>query len=71
MGWLSTLTFNGTVVNDTTITGNFIQSSFPTQGLAVGKISNNGKNLIIETSPKDDAYNYVRVKYSLTKKISN
>lgn len=68
MGWLSTLSFNGTVVNDTTITGNFVQSSFPTQGIAIGKISNNGNNLVIETSPKDDAYNYVRVKYNLTKK---
>lgn len=66
--WLKTAKYEGTVMNDSTIVGGFIQNSFPNPSVVNGKISNDGKSLVFETSGSDASYNYVRVKYVLSKK---
>jgi hypothetical protein len=58
--------YKGTVVNDTTLIGGFIEIA--TTSIVNGKISKDGNHITCATASNDPSINYVRVAFDLTKK---
>lgn len=58
--------YKGKIVNDTTLTGGFID--IPANSYVNGKISKDGNHITCATTSLDPTYNYFRVSFDLTRK---
>lgn len=58
--------YKGTIVNDTTLVGGFIE--IPAPSIVNGKISKDGNHITCATASNDPSINYVRVAFDLTRR---
>ncbi len=58
--------YKGTIVNDTTLNGGFIE--IPVQSFVNGKISKDGNHITCATASNDPSLSFIKVSFDLTRK---